>query len=441
MTSFLNSKAFLHFLFALAILPFQQSFPEFVKLAFIPYVYFLVNEKNPIYIPALIALVTPGTTIAYGVLLSTLILSLINYKLFLSYNLKYLFILTVLPIPIFLNLVYERVFINGDSFLKSLLNLDYFLSLYPFFYGILCVKKLDDKSIKGIYISLFLLPLFGALSFVDFGVRVLWLSYPVFFIGLLISLYLKYIKVTLSNYLILFSFLFLLINDLPKFTLVFSGIVGLLIMFFKIKKNQIWLSFFTTWIFLFLCIAIFYFVISDSGLINPIVKNLNIENTEINYYESWSSFKNMLYFKTFGDRVPIWVGGWDAISKQKEFLFLPPLAPFKYSILTFSGYDIEVNELPVHNLLLELMRNYGLFFGAYIFLVFSFFLILGPGKFIRKTNSPNILLFILAAGSIGSALMGALVGQYPLLLTFSISLITLFGIFHGLIQTELTKNK
>lgn len=101
MKSFFFSKEFLHFLFALLILPFQQNIPEIVKISLAPYIYILVNAKNPNYIPTLIALVLPGSTLAYAVLLSTLLLTLLNIQVIVKSGLGMILFLSLLPLPFF----------------------------------------------------------------------------------------------------------------------------------------------------------------------------------------------------------------------------------------------------------------------------------------------------------------------------------------------------
>ena len=109
MKQFILSRGFIHFAFAALLLPLQPLLPEVVKLALTPYVLFLIFKKDPIYLPALIALVTPGSTIAYAILISTFLLTVLNIKQIKHEGLGFLFILSLLPLHIFLYITFVRV--------------------------------------------------------------------------------------------------------------------------------------------------------------------------------------------------------------------------------------------------------------------------------------------------------------------------------------------
>ncbi|RZS98475.1 hypothetical protein [Cecembia calidifontis] len=431
MKQFLLSKGFLHFLIAISILPFQQSLPEIVKLAFAPYVFYLVFTKNPIFIPALIAYVTPGTTIAFAVLISTFVITLFSVPVLKKYGLGKTLFFSLLPLPFLLYLTYQRVFELGEGLIGTLVPLDYYLGLFPFFYGVLCYKKFGNYSLWGILLALFILPLFSTFQIIDFSVRVFWLSYPVFLTIFLSSIYLIIRNKRIDKGVFTLSVLFLMIHFSPKFTVLFSGIVGLLVIYLKASNRQFSLSILTGWKVVVLFLVVVFLIISNTDTAINSLNAQNISYDERSYYESWETFKEKIYFKSFGDRAPIWAGAWDMLKEETEYFFFPPLEPLKYSMQTLSGGTIEDNELPIHNLLLELIRNFGFLIGVSIFVAFMFYLVLGPGKFMFKSNNGHIALFFLAAGTLGSAIVGSLVGQYPLMGTFSIGMISISGVFYG----------
>lgn len=431
MKQFLFSKGFLHFLIALIILPFQQTLPEFVKLAFTPYIFYLVFTKNPIFIPALIAFVTPGTTISFAVLISTFVITLLSISDLKNYGLSKILLLSFLPLPFFLYLTYQRLFELGAGLIGTLVPLDYYLGLFPFFYGVLCYRKFGNDSLWGIILALFILPLLNTFQIIDFSVRVFWLSYPIFLTIFLSSIYLFITNKKIDKGLFILSVLFLLVHLSPKFTVLFSGIVGLSVIYLKASNRQFYLSILTGRKVVVLFLAIVFLIITNTDTAINSLNAQNISYDESSYYESWETFKEKLYFKSFGDRAPIWAGAWDMLKEETEYYFYPPLEPLKYSMRTLSGSTIDENELAIHNLLLELMRNFGFLIGISIFMIFIFYLVLGPGKFIFKSNNGHIALIFLAAGTFGSGIVGSLVGQYPLMGTFSIGMISICGVFYG----------
>jgi hypothetical protein len=432
--AFLLSHGFFHFLLAIALLPLQQFMPEAVKLLFAPYVFYLVWSVTPLYLPALITWVTPGTTIAYAILISCLLVTVWNIRTLLKLRLGLLLFLSLLPLPIFLSMTFIRVSEMSQGLVQTLIPLGFYLGLFPFYYGVLASKKLDRKAVNGIFLALFILPLFQLLPILGGSIRVYWLSYPVFLTVVLYVMYRLGRKTHLKNVIIIFSFIFLLLNPSPKFTLLFSGLLGAFLAVLKIKGNKYLLSFFTgkKAILLFMSVLVFVIYSSESAF-----ETLNAQNTgfdDRSYYESWDSFKDKVYFKAFGDRAPIWVGGWEAIMANNQYFFFPPYEPYTYSTQNAKGHFIEDSDIGIHNLLLELMRTYGFSIGLIVFFTYILFLIQGAGRFLMNKINNNIYLILLAAGTIGSGFVGALVGQFPLITTFSMSIISLFGLFYGLIQ-------
>jgi hypothetical protein len=85
------------------------------------------------------------------------------------------------------------------------------------------------------------------------------------------------------------------------------------------------------------------------------------------------------------------------------------------------------------------MRNYGIIVGGFITLIYLFFIIQGPGNYLFRNRKLDGLS-ILASACIGAGLVGALVGQFVLMVTFSLILMSISGILFG-IQEQKTKNQ
>lgn len=410
-------------------------------MAFIPYVFYLVKQKNPIFLPALIVYVTPGTTITYAILFSTLVITFANLSVIKKTGLIWAFILTLFPVPVFLYLTIQRLVQFGDGLVSILTPLDYYLGLFPFFYGVLMADKFDNKSVQGLLITLFILPTLAQLGIFDISIRIYWLSYPVFMVIFIGTIIMFSQKKTINKNWFLLSSIFLILNSSPQFTVLFSGIVAIVVFYYKLANKKILFSFFTSWKIILIFLLITSLVISNS---DSAIKSINSQNSYLNeasYYESWSTFKEKFFFKAFGDRAPLWVGGWNVIKQQQEFYFFPPTKPFVYTLQTVSGNEFNENEMAMHNLLLELMRNYGLFYGFFIFFIFLYMCIISIGKFISSYNGNNLQLLFIATGTLGSAFVGSLVGQYPLMGSFSICMISIFGIFFGLNRFSYLKLK
>jgi hypothetical protein len=334
-------------------------------------------------------------------------------------------------LPFFLYLTYQRVFELGTGLIGTLVPLDFYLGLFPFFYGVLCYKKFGNDSLWGILLALFVLPLFRTFEIIDFSVRVYWVSYPVFLTVFLSSIYLRIKNKKFDKSLFTLSLLFLVIHLSPKFTVLFSGIVGVFIIFLRATNRKFTLAILAGWKVVVLFLAVVFLVIFNTDTAIDSLNAQNISWDDRSYYESWETFKEKLYFKSFGDRAPIWAGSWNTLKDESAYYFFPPLVPIEFSMQSLSGSTIEVDHLAVHNLLLELIRHFGFLIGLSIFVTFMIYLVLGPGRFIFKSINGHIGLFFLAAGALGSGIVGSLVGQYTLMGTFSISMISIAGLFYG----------
>lgn len=429
MKQFILSRGFIHFAFAALLLPLQPLLPEVVKLALTPYVLFLIFRKDPIYLPALIALVIPGTTIAYAILISTFLLTVLYAKQIKQEGLGFLFILSLLPLPIFLYMTFVRVIEMNEGLIQTLVPLGYYLGIFPFFYGTLMYYKFNTASYFGIILALFLLPMFKFLPLSESNIRIYWLSFPVFFGMAFYFLWIKKILNSGFTVLGLISILFLILNPSTKFTLIASGLVAFMVLIFK---NYQWEKLMSLWtqkraILFFISIVVLIFMFSESN--TEALASQRIDYNEISMFESWDSFRTKLWYKAFGDRSVIWIGVWDTV-KNSDHVFWPPYEKMIYSFFNYQGALRDESEISAHNLPLELMRNYGVVVGLIIALNYFLMMIKGAGTLIK--NAANIEITILGAGCLGSGFVGALVGQYPLMITFSLGLMALFGVFYGL---------
>jgi hypothetical protein len=429
MKSFILTNGFLHFMFAFLLLPVQNVLPEVIKLAFIPYILFLLFKKDPVYLPALIALITPGTTIAYGILISILIFTIVNINSLRKRGLGLLLLFALLPFPIFAYMTYIRITEMNLGLIQSLTPLGYYLGLFPFFYGVMLSNKFTQKAFYGVVLVLFLLPLYQYTGLLESSVRIYWLSFPLFFS---INLYILLFKSTRKELLFplgLMAFFFIVSNPTSKFTLIFASLVSFLVLYFKYKGRDFFLSLFTKkrTIFVFTLIVISLIYYSEASTRN--LASQNIDYNELGTFDSWESFKSKLWYKAFGDRSVIWLGAWETILNS-DYLYFPPYEDIGYSFVNYKGDNIEDTEISSHNIAIELMRNYGVSVGLLIFLIYFLMMIKGPGNYILKSN--NKIFIVLAAVCIGTGFVGGLVGQYVLMITFSVGLLTLFGLFYGL---------
>ena len=429
MTNFLKSIGFIHLLVAIAMLPLQTMLGPSFQILVAPYIAYLVWARNPLYLPALFVLIAPGSTLSIFALLITLVLTVLYIPKFRTMRLGWLVLLALLPLPVFIYMTGVRLFGMGMGIVEILKPLGFYLGLFPFFYGILIAPKIDRRALEGILLTFLILPLLKFMPLVEFSIRAYWFSFPLFFAFAGAKIFLsKRLKVPFQWSVLSILFLLFAISFLGiKFTLIFAAFLALFALFTAVKGYEWLLNLFAKPKLVILSVALVAVIVSIGS--NYSTRNTQLYNVQesINYFDP-ESFWEGLKFKTFGDRAPIWAGGWALI--QEEKMIWPPYKAPSYSFLNYKGSEVEDIEFGIHNIGLELMRNYGMVVGGVITLTYILMLIIGPGRFLRnRVNSPYLLL--LAATCLGSGIVGGLVGQYVLMIAFSFILLSLSGMLFG----------
>lgn len=415
-------------------MPFVGLLPEALKVIVGFYMFYLIKQKDPIYLPAIVVWASPGSTISFSILISCVIVAVYNYKEYRTRIERMVLNVSLLLIPLFVWMSIVRVFEIEAGLVKTLTPLGYFLGLFPFFYGILMAKKISNASINGFIVTLCLLPLFMKLNILVETVRLFWLSYP-FFLAVIIMGLMRFNSVgKRGRLLILISILFVTMFPSPKFTLLFSSIVGVAVLIYKkYRLENVFGKISWQRISVLFLLIVGYFINTGNEMIG---KYKNIDLGGDTYYSSFEDFTNKLSFKAFGDRSVIWIGGWEAIKTNGSYFTVPyDITSFRYK--NIDGVVQEDVSFGVHNLALELMRYYGVFIGIIISIVYFIMVSVGTLKFITKKKRFD--LNVLAASCLGCGIVGALVGQFPLMITFSVGFMSLCGIFHGLNTPNLVK--
>lgn len=429
----------LHIAIAIMLLPAYQTLGEAFKYAVSPYILYLVWKREPAFLPALVIHFSPGSTISYLILLTTFILTITNLNTFRKMRLKWLMLLTFLPLPIFLYQTFVRVFDMNLGLIDTIRPLGFYLGIFPFFYGILLFPKFNETIWKALIFVLFILPFLKFMPGIDMNIRAYWFSFPLFFTlcgSILFYQELFKFKATIIGAAICFLVITAGLGILGlKFTLIFSGFVALASLILSIRKSTFFLSFFAR------SKVIILATLLVAGIIAGINKygNVGSIDTQNLSYFNWDDFWLLLQYKAFDDRAVIWAGGWELV-KGKDMLW-PPYSPPSYSFYNARGSIISDVEFGIHNIGLELMRNYGLVVGAIITLAYAMMLIKGPGKLLlNKQSNGYKYLILFSATCLGTGLVGGLVGQYVLMPTFSLILMSISGVLFAYTISNNLKN-
>lgn len=435
-----KAQLIVHLLIALALFPLYSILGETFKLAIAPYIFYLVWSRNPAYLPALFIHFTPGTTVSIAILVSTLIVAVYRFKSLLRLKLHWLFLSALLPAPYFIYQTIERSSTMGLGLVDTLIPLGYYLGLFPFFYGVLVSPKLTRPIIEWVLGTLFLLPFLGLVPGIELSIRAYWLSFPLFMSLLFVKLLVRD-KMYIPIRWILLSAVFTILSFSGvlglTFTLLFAGLVAMVAAISAHKRYSWLLSFIVKPRVIILSVAIVVGLIAGSAKYGNVLYRSDYSKGALSYnFQSWDEFWTLLQYKAFDDRAVIWAGGWNIIKNNN--LVWPPYEPPKLGYTTATGADIEDRSYGIHNIGLELMRNYGMVMGGLIVLAYLWMLIIGPGKYLLQYNY-NSYLLILAGACLGSGIVGGLVGQYVLQVTFSFILMSICGILFG--QQRLLNSK
>lgn len=417
----------LHLVIALVIFPVYLIPGELFKIVLLPYVCFMVWQKKAIFLPALIVHFTAGTTVSLFMLLTALVVCLLNLKTLKMHNLLRFFRAYIILLPIFAFLFYKNWVLEGISFSLSLSYTAFYLGISTFFYGVIISPQFNKTIYKYIVAVFFILPFYSFLP-LDFTVRLYWLSLP-FFLSLFLVRFTKLKKFFNLKFFGLstaFTLIFILFFG-TKFTLLVSGLMAFIIFYLLAKQKNYILNFFKGYRLLLVSTAIVVFVIvgsSDNSVYDVVEKELDseIEVSFSNIDNLWTTLR----YKAFDDRGMVWKGGWYHLLDINHFWPTGDVPIYSYEMA--SGSVIKDVTYGIHNIGLELMRKYGIIFGAYITILYVF--ILGfLSKAARQTKDYD-LKFALAV-CIGVGFVGGMVGQFVLQPTFSFAFLSLAGIFYA----------
>jgi hypothetical protein len=422
---------YLHLVIAILCLPIHYYMGEVLKLALLPYVLLMVFSKNPNFLPALIIHTTPGNTVSLVILLACIWLTLINYNKLKKYKITSILNSLLVLLPVFLYFLYDNVFIKNIGFSFSLQYLGFYLSFFAFFYGILLAEKINKNHWYPILLIIFLMPIIMFIPLPQkITIKLFWLALPLAITVLLANFLGNKLKV--KRNLKVWSILFIICIGIPhglKFTPILSAIIAILILLFYIKGYKVFFNALTK---------------PRIGVIVTILIILAISN--ISDYSPEENFKDYkivdldsliayIKFKTFDDRAVLWKGGWDFLINS-SYVWPTGKVP-SYSYITSGGSEIDEIEFGIHNLGLELMRNYGIIIGTYLSVIYL--IIITKLKIVFKTDT-NSFLLVFSATLIGLGIGVATVGQAVLMPAFSFTFLGLIGICFGIGQKKVFRH-
>jgi len=408
-----------------------QYLGEALKYIAVPYVLYLVWSKDVRYFPALIVHIIPGSTISLLILTGCLFLTIYHFNHVKFHKIRWLIIISLLPLPIFYYMTLMRIFTLDKGFIDIVVPLGLYLGLFPFYYGVLISDQITIKIWRAIYLVLFFTSLLFFMPFINYYIRLFFFAFPLY-LSVSFLIFNKRFRSFLKNYEIFIAVLIFIMTlfggYMLTFTLLGSGFVGLFlaISYYKFRAN---IKLFTKPYRLILIFAILTALIIKSSS----NYNFNVSDTYNPSMILSSNVLDYIQYKALGDRGHIWEGSWEYL-KNKQ-MFWPPYELPKYN-LEIKNTKTILTSIPVHNLMLELFRNYGFVIGGLVFFVYIVKISLS-GRLLLIRNR-DIYETLFTSTTLGVGFIGALTGQYPLIGTFSFLLLGVAGLLYGISKNIVT---
>lgn len=422
------SKQYLYLglVIGLISLPLYAYGGSTIKIFLTILVFFQVISKRVEFLPGLILHLVPETISMYGILLGTLFITLINSRYWVKSKLKWIYLLSLVPFPIMLWLTYRRLFILNSNPVEILTFWGYYLGIFPFFYGYLLSARFGSMLYKALIYTLSIVTILGLIKIYPHTVRLVFYAIP-FFFAFPLALF-RYVRYSKNRILFTVTLIFMVVSMLNinaySITVFFSIVFSILIIFFKKKAYVLATSAITSKWMLFGSIIIMLVIANVYSNLKTRESISNLEEIQTLRVTNISELKERIKIKAFADRGPIWAGVITTLKHNKNWL--PPDKTSSYRIETITGAKLLNVDTQSHNIYLELLRVYGFFIGGIIAIILLYMLVT-TGRAIHGMNYDYYLTpLISVAFAIG--LVGGMVGQYPLLPSFSFLFSSILGL-------------
>lgn len=397
------------------------------KYLLYPVVFYMVWSKRSEFFPGLIIHLFTETSVMYVILFTTFLLFLSNYKIWCRLRLRWLFWIVIIPLPFVIWQFYQKYSINEETLIQSLTATQYYLSLFPFFYGILLHQS--GRPIKYSYLILvFAIAVIIHISgWLPATVRVVYLAMPVLVLfGLFNPLRKGFLLIT-SKLFGLFLFV-LSIVAIDSRSLTTTSIIFIAFVLYVISVNWRWLKGKASPVLLIGSPIAFLIIIISLNLNNPTTRVSPTYKTETDDL----SLPDRIRFKSYEDRSPIWASTF--LYLMINDLYLPPVRSESILIQSLDGSVYE-SSIESHNIYLALMRHFGIIVGFIVSVVFIYYLYRLIQFYRYGMYSRLELMFVSSGMAVG--IMGATTGQFPLMAPFSFMYIGLIGYLSGMHSSQI----
>lgn len=419
-------------IFGIISLPLSMYYGTAIRIPIMLLAFILVVQKRVEFFPGLIIHLFLEQIPMLGVLFGTLAATLSMHKYWMKSRLKWIYILTLIPLPIFVYQSFYKYFELNFQIIEILTFWPYYLGLFPFFYGIAIAPKLNKTIYSALIFVISFALLFMLTPLVGKTVRIVFFTIPflfAFFANGFTAFQKSNRALIVTIFILAILYFYINLNQLTL-TLLLSCLLAFVLVYLKRKDSYFLKPLSSKWIILFGLALLVVGITRHQQFIG--------DNVAIYYidYDDWQisdfdQIRSRLTYKFFADRVPIWAGTWNYIWQQKE-LFPSMISEISFEIKYLSGHH-GITSIGAHNLILELLKYYGWIAGLITGTVYYYYLYFaGRALRVLKHDTYQTSLFS-TAFSVG--LVGSIVGSFPLIAGFSFLIISLFGIAYYKLNT------
>ena len=407
------------FIAALALLLGYPNLGNVFIIVMVPLVLFMLIKQDARYLPALMLHCSSETSIMYFVFFVMMIICITKAKqLFANKHTRFLMVVLLLTLPLYLVLTYQKMFVDNLTWQASLGYSTFYLSFWAFLYSYLLADSFNKDIVKLLSISLSMLYLLSFIPVFHYYNRLVSM---IVFLGIVYGMYFIFDKknLLLGSVVAIMSLVLFFLRSLT-FTELLIPIYALVVFFlWNINKPRLAKK----------CVSLIPYIIIIIVMIWGIrtIDTVSVSYEQLDVASGWKAIKEAAKYKFYGDRVIFWSAGWDQLISLKPWLPMHDIPDFTaYSIWGDTFDDVTFG---AHNTPLQLLRIFGFIMGGLLIVCYVYCNMLASKILIqKKTDSYLIPLFSVVFANLILVFWG---GTASMLLGFAIFTFGLAGIAYG----------
>jgi len=424
-------EANLHLLITIFFGLFLDSAGMTFKFLFMPYVLYLMLNRREEHVPGLIIMLSYGNILTIFAGFVSLYFSLSRIKTIKQSGYYWYWLILIWMLPVYIALLFMRLPIYG--FIGAFTSIEHYIVFWFLIYGVLNSDIITRRMLNFTIFPFLLLLVLNTTNIIPSDslkilFRMTGLIELIIFL-MLFKLYRRELNFKGSIYIRLSMLIYIPVRIFYFSDYKFTALLALLIALFFVFKRADFLQYNPSLLAIRMkrkanIVVLFPVVFTIiTLLLTPFLvydfSDVNLEN----YYQNDSGIIQVILGKLFVDRGVLWLSVVDTISGIGSFFPSTNIINIQLNLLLSDVGSIEEISFGAHNILLELMRTEGVFFG----LILSFLYLNQIKRLVDNTinNDPTVNLYRFALVGIGIAVFTT--GMYTISLNVAFIYMFLSG--------------